>query len=251
MTDSGYECVDPSIGEHLPLLDHADLDAERRQELLDHLSVCDACRLRRALIDQVSRGVADGRLLRDRGGRPPSSRVSTIFAAAGALATAAGLALILWLPPVARDAGMLVRADETGGFQRPVEGEVVGSGGITLAWHPVDGATSYRIVVEAVNGEARWEGRRERSPVTVPSAANLPANTPLRARLETTPRDLMPPGGWSVDFQTGAPTAILKQRLVHGALVGRIAVGGGLVLLALALFLVWRTARRRLPTVVG
>ena len=217
MKDLGYECVEPAVGAHLPLLDDPDLPADERARLEDHLAICDACRLRRALQLRVGAELASGRLTLPAGARRPRRRIAArAFAAFGGLAAAAGLALVLGLPPQARDHGLLVRGMPDSGMTRPVEGEVVAARPPAFRWEAIEGVSQYRVVVEEVGGTFRWQGETESTSLELPHTLRLVPGSDYRVRLETIPPDLAPPTGWSVSFSAGSWNTVLDQRLRHG-----------------------------------
>jgi hypothetical protein len=163
MTDNNdplttYECVDPAVGHDLGQLDHPDTDPEFASLLQDHLAICDACRLSRAVAHRLPEALAAPVGARPKGGVIDARRrFRRLGSTWGAAAIAAGLALVMLLPPVPEGAGRLQRGDDAGGFVRPVEGEVVTPGPVTLDWSPIDGATGYRVRVAATDGSFAWE----------------------------------------------------------------------------------------------
>jgi hypothetical protein len=223
----GYECVDPDVGEEMWRLGAPALDAALRRRLETHLTVCDACRLRRAVERRVAEGLSDGTLSLPARRRGP--RAARAVAWGGALAAAAGLALMMILPPRARDGDRLVRGPGDPQFRRPVEGEVVRGGRPTLSWAAIEGATAYRIVVDEVGGDHAWRGETAGLSIDVPAAVELPASRDYRAFLEPVPADLAQPGGVSVSFRTGDTLEFLVYRLAASPWVARAFVLAGLL----------------------
>ncbi|MFC1573311.1 hypothetical protein ACFL6M_06900 [Candidatus Eisenbacteria bacterium] len=142
-SDGRYECVEPQLGELLWQFDMPDVDPRLRQELAQHLTVCDACRFSRAVEERVATGLKDGSLdIKAPTGNavlsavlslftPPRQKAAAGLRTGGVLAVAACLALILWLPPVAPSLGLISRAEEGApSFDRPVSEEIV------LGGHP-------------------------------------------------------------------------------------------------------------------
>ena len=227
-----YECVEPALGAQLGRLDEPDLDADTRRRLEDHLAVCDACRLTRALGPALGREAAR---LETRPAAGAAARVATIAAGGGAMLLAASLVLMLALPPRSRQAGLVMRSGGPEVFQRPVDGEVVRDRTPRLRWRPVPGATAYRVTIAAVGGDYRWQGTTRGTSLEPPATAALPPAGDFRVMLEPVPEDLAPPGGWSTTFRTGGTAAWLRYRLraappaVRGAgLLGGLALLAGL-----------------------
>ncbi len=230
---NGYECVEPELGDELWRLGAPATDAGLRRRLENHLMICDACRLRCAAERRVAAGLADGTLaLPD--ARPRAARA---LAWGGGLAVAAGLALILVLPPRARDGDRIVRAPDDPQFHRPVEGEVVRGGRPTLSWASIEGATAYRVHVDEVGGDHAWHGETAGLEIDVPADAELPLSRDYRAFVEPVPADLAQPGGVSVSFRTGTTPEFLAHRAVASpamaktlAMIGMLGLGAGLLL---------------------
>jgi uncharacterized membrane protein YtjA (UPF0391 family) len=251
--DAGFECVEPELGEQVwrlqgsPAADvaatGAPLAPELRTRLLEHVRICDACRLRLAFGRQVAAGLASGRLHLPRSAASvPGRRAVRLFAWAGVAAAAAGLAMLLLMPPLPVDAGRLERGDGRPQFLRPVEGEVLSDLTPTLSWRPVAGATAYRLVVRQVGGSYRFETATGAVSAAIPAATPLPRGADLRAVVEPVPADLAAPGEITVAFRTGSAGQALLHRVSASGTGPRVAGALALVLL-LASLLTGRLAR--------
>lgn len=215
--DEGYECVEIELGRELPLLADPDLDPTHRQRLLAHVGVCDDCRLRLDLEVRVAARIRDGKSdFRPATAGVGQNRRAHLMVWVGGASLAAGLGLLMVLPPQARDAEFRYRSQEQGTIIRPVEGEVVATGEPTFKWNSVEGANSYRLVVNEVGGEGSWEGETSETRWSVPADKNLPRGKVFRAILNTVPADLTPPAGFTVSFRTGSWSELLGQRLRRG-----------------------------------
>ncbi len=241
---NGFECVEPALGDEMWRLEAPALDVSLGRRLENHLMICDACRLRRAMELRVASGLADATLELPRSGRAGRVRPLTIRALAwgGGLAVAASLILMLLLPPQARDGGRLVRSVDETQFLRPVEGEVVNGVRPRLSWAAIPGATNYRLTVSEVGGDHEWRGETTSCSLVVPAFAELPSSRAFRAFLEPVPADLAQPGGISVSFRTGDLSEFLVYRLAASSMVLRLLALGGMFMLLN--FIVLRFIRR-------
>ena len=149
---------------------------------------------------------------------------------------------MLVLPPRARDGGRILRSSDEFQFSRPVEGEVVLGQHPRLTWTPIEGATSYRITINEVEGSYEWHSETSERSISLPEAAPLPLSRDFRAFLEPVPTDLARPGGISVSFRTGNFAAFASHRLTASSLLGKILAWSGLLLIISALCL--RSANR-------
>ncbi len=236
--DDGYECVEPDLGRQLWRLEEPDTGQEEARPLREHLRICDACRLRRAILSEVAQGLASGRLglAGDSAGRSAPSRrrarTERLLAGSGGLAAAACLALLLLVPPAPVGGDRIERGDGAPTFRRPVEGEVLIDRTPRLSWRPVEGASRYRLEVTAVGGDYHWRTETEATAATVPADSPLPDDARLRAVLAPVPADLAAPGELSVAFRTGDVADLLHHRL---AMAGPGVLGLGLASLLLLL----------------
>jgi Putative zinc-finger len=239
-----YECVEPDLGEQIWRLDDPELDAAEATLLKDHLAMCDACRIYRAMDRDFAAGLESGSLElpppADEGG-PAGAGLSWRIGAGplgwgAGLALAAGLALVLLLPPQARDRDGILRSGVEAPFERPVEGEVIGGSGVHLRWREIPGASKYLVRIDAVAGDYRWSGESRDPSITVPSENELPAGMDYRAYLIPVPGDLAPAEGLTVSFQSGSLSSILRYRVqaapqparwlgLVGVLLGCLTIG--------------------------
>jgi hypothetical protein len=270
----GYECVEPALGAEIWRLDDPRSDAALRTTLELHLEICDDCRLRRATERRVAEGLRAGRLVLSDDGRDDSSReeltVGRSPVAAGTPArrprtvvrpfrrnpwlwtltggstlVAAGIALLLLLPPLPRDGAGRFRGETGPTILRPVEGEVVLDRTPRVDWQPVDGATSYEVTVDEVAGGYEWSERTVESHAEVPPTSPLPADRTFRAFVEPLPRDLAAPGGETVSFATGDFPSYLRHRWSAGSPAARVIAVFGLANVIVAGFVLLRGARFR------
>ncbi len=241
-----YECVEPRLGERLADLALPDLPAEKRRELENHLRICDACRWRHATHDRLAAGLTAGdlHLPGDGRGRRPGGAWPRGLAGGGLLAVAAGLALVFLLPPTSPADTRLSRSGEADlAFRRPVEGEVLCGRTPGLSWTPLAGASDYRITVEAVGGDYRWQTVTEEARVDIPTDRPLPRDARLRAIVRPRPADLARTGGTSVSFLTAGARRCIVYRCLAAPRGVQWLTGGGL--LALAGAVIGSLARRR------
>ncbi|MBK8168031.1 MAG: hypothetical protein IPK64_18960 [bacterium] len=245
-----FECVEPEIGGQMDLLGQADLEPGLAARLRGHLAMCDACRLDRALarrlpealaaLEQEQVAIAAAATTTSAGS--PRARVVGGHArfrrqagSWGGLALAAGLALVVMMPPVPAGGNRLQRGDQDGPrFVRPVEGEVVSTGTPRLNWTPIEGASAYRVRVESTDGTYRWEATVKGTTARAPAAATAPAGVSLRAYLEPVPADLAPAGGIAVAYRAGSRGESLRYRAVAAPLYARLLAAGGALAVAAA-----------------
>jgi hypothetical protein len=205
------ECIDPDVGRDRWRLQHdPELDDAGRAALRDHVAFCEACRLKNALevriVDALEADAADNVI------RVPASRFTArrrMFGSLGSGALAAGLALMLLLPPRAPDAGLGRSGEAEQPFLRPVESEVIADRTPSLSWRDVEGT--------------RYE---------VPADDPLPADADLRAYLYTMPVDVGPPQGEAVAFRTGGALDVAAHRARTAPLFVQLLTGLGLASLA-------------------
>jgi hypothetical protein len=252
---SPFECVEPELGELLARYEDPGLEAGLRRRLDDHLTICDACRLERAIEHKVAVGLRDSRLqLPEDGGRarnwltlaPPRRRSVWALATAGGLAVAASAALMLALPPTpAGDGGPRRDGGGEPRIVRPVEGEVVMTATPRLNWTPVPGATAYVVELSGPGGEPRWSGHAPEPSLTLPEAARLDPGR-WRVIVQPVPADLAGPGDLTVSFRRAGGGAFLLYRIGAAAPAARIVALLGMLLLGASV--VGAAIRGRIPS---
>jgi hypothetical protein len=230
-----YECVEPGTGDQIWRLGSPGTPPELQEKLRRHLAVCDSCRLVMAadgFITSHADALAGVPML-----RPARVLRPRRFALPGGVALAASLALAFLLPPSAPRQGGMRAADDRPAVLRPVEGERVLGATPEVRWREVDGATSYRVVVESRDGAYRWSGSTRDTRATVPASRPVPPGVPLRVVVETVPDDLLPLGAMSAGFRRGGAAEVAGYRLRRapwylqaGAAAGLLALGAALVL---------------------
>jgi hypothetical protein len=228
------ECIDPDVGRDRWRLQHdPELDDAGRAALRDHVAFCEACRLKNALevriVDALEADAADNVI------RVPASRFTArrrMFGSLGSGALAAGLALMLLLPPRAPDAGLGRSGEAEQPFLRPVESEVIADRTPSLSWRDVEGASGFRLVIESADGAYVRETLVEGTRYEVPADDPLPADADLRAYLYTMPVDVGPPQGEAVAFRTGGALDVAAHRARTAPLFVQLLTGLGLASLA-------------------
>lgn len=224
--EPAYECVEPELGDQLWRLEVDVTDAALCTALLEHLSVCDACRIERGAERAVARllqaGAPPSRLWKDSTPRPkPRSVIARwtrmrppLLGATAATALAASLAAILF-GPVHGGGDRDTRGGEVERFRfrAPIEGQVLATRRPTLVWSPLAQATGYRVSIQQVDGSFRWETTTRSTLLRPPPASALPAAATLRAIVRPVPEDLAPPEGIGVRFRTGGPLDAARFRL--------------------------------------
>lgn len=244
-----YECVESELGKELWKYDMPGIDSGLKRRIEAHLTVCDACRLSRAIERKVAVGLRDGGLKVGRPALPRSRpgfarlRRGSFLGAAGVFAMAAAFILLFLLPPSVPDqAGTSRSALLRPGFDRPVEREVVREVGIRFSWRPIEGATRYRIAVREVEGPYEWSGETNGTSVRTPVENPLPAGKRFRALLQPVPADLARPGDTSVSFRTGTKGEVLLYRIGASPVPVRLLASIGLFLLLVSLAMGVRSA---------
>ena len=229
-----FECIEPELGSQYWRLEEPDTDADLRRRLEDHLAYCDACRLKQAANRHLARALQTGDLtLTDAATDAPQRSALRLVtqspATWGGLAFAAGLTLMMILPPEPPRSSVTPRSGETPiRFLRPVQEQVVGAVP-HLAWTEIDGASGYRLILEDLEGTFRWQRVVEATSLSLPDSVAVPSPARLRAHLESVPPDLTPAGGVSVTFRTGSGLDIVKHRLHAAPLYTRLLAGLGLL----------------------
>ncbi len=216
-----HECIDLALGHDMwRRLDPA-CPADLRRRLEAHVAYCAACRLRVAVEDRVAAGLRDGSLsvsARATGG----PRLIRVTGWTGGLSLAAGLALLLLLPPRARHEDLVLRGEGVPEIARPVPGEVVLGGRPTIRWTPLAGATRYEVRVTMVGGDHIWSTATESAEVAVPGGMDLPIGERFRVSVEPVPAYLASEGALQSSFRTGGAAEWLAYRVQRGAVVGRV-----------------------------
>jgi len=237
MTDrERYECIDPDLGEQLGQLEDPATDGRLRQRLLNHCESCAACRLQLEIDEKIVAGLRDGSLHADVR-RGSGAWWPQILRGGGGLAMAAGLTLMLLLPPGSPEPqGVMRDESERPVVERPVAEEVVGSTP-TVRWTPLEGVASYHVTVTSDDSSIRWSGRTTEPSLTIPRDAELPLGHRYRVLVKSVPTHRAPDGGLRTSFRTGRLDQIAVYRLQRGApgLWGLVIAG-----LALAIAGFWR-----------
>ncbi len=246
-----FECVDPAVGDLVWRYSEPDLDPALRRKLTDHVAICDACRWDLGLEQAVLSGLQDRTLQVD----PPRQGLFSPFRhrrraaarslrAAGGLALAASLALMLLLSPSAPDGDLVDRGgDDLLRILRPVESEVVFQTGPRIVWTPLPDAVRYKVTLRQAGGSFAWIDSTSATEIRVPRNASLPRRARIRAFVEPFPPDLAPPRGVSVSFRTGSPAAFFLYRLGAAPPPVRLLAVVGLGLLAAGVMSAWLLRR--------
>lgn len=239
MTD-GFECIEPDLGDQMWRLEGSGTESALHDQLVDHLAYCDACRLKQGAVRHLQRALADGdvELSRSDWRHAPSSsnrRYHDVIQRTGAwggLALAAGIALMLLLPPEMPGGNLTSRSGpDTARFLEPVESQVVSDRTLEIAWTSVEGASGYQLTLEAEQELYHLTETTSETSLRIPSESALPEQALIRACLVTIPPDLGPPGGISLTFRTGSPSEALGHRLQTAPLYSRVIAGVGLLVM--------------------
>lgn len=225
-----YECIDPSLGEHLWRLDDPTTAADLQTRLQRHLRHCSVCRQRVALSRTVAEGLQDGRLVI----RPMQAdrRVWSEWSLnLGVGVLAACLALVFVLPPRLPGLDLVMRGGNGPFIAAPLPGSVVLDRTPVIRWTRIERASSYRVSLREVGGDFQWSGETTSPEVSLPASARLPVSARFRVGVEPVPAHLVADGALQTSFRTGtwrefaafrlgaAPPAILI-----GALAGALAL---------------------------
>jgi len=241
-SESGYECLDPTLGAELWRLADPDCPDELRSRLETHVKFCADCRLKLAVEHGTATGLRDGSLDLTLGANW-RSRPAVWTTGLGAAALAAGLALLILMPPRAPHEQLTLRGDDGPTIERPVADEVVLDRQPTVRWTALAGATRYDLRVEAVEGDYRWSVSTDNPEATIPREHSLPAATRFRVRVEPVPAHLAPDGALRSSFRTGSLGAWFGHRLSHGVDAGRALGGVGLAAFMAGLVVLLRSRR--------
>lgn len=227
-----YECVDPALGAELWRLADPSCPEELRGRLETHVAFCADCRLQLA-VDRKAVAILQDESSVDipvvAGLERTRGRLSGWSAGLGATALAAGLALLILLPPRAPHESLTLRGDDGPVIERPVADEVVRGRTPALRWTALTGATRYDVRIEAVAGNYRWSTQTETPSASVPQDRELPPQTRFRISVSPIPAHVAPDGALRSSFRTGGTGAWLAHRLRHGAAAGRVLGGVGLL----------------------
>lgn len=205
--DHGLQCVDAGIGNRILDLVTPGTATDDRPVLEAHAEACAACRLVLDLHGYLSR---DAVAMRSSTLRRPSAAIWSAWGSAAA--AAACLACLLTLPPRPDGPSGVTRGADDPRFTRPVEGEVVGTQGVRVAWTAIPGADVYRLRLVDDQGRAVWTAESHTASATLSAADGLTAGTGYRLTLAAEPQDLLPPGTASVAFRAGDRMAVLARR---------------------------------------
>jgi len=230
-TDFNYECIDSKLGGELWRYDDPATDPSMISKLDMHLTLCHKCNQSRALQHVVAEGVANGAIVIDSSRKILQFKVPTFgFAAAGAIAMAACLVIMLLLPAQpTRDS--LSRGPGYLGFVAPISSEVV-FGGTKLAWAEIDGATAYKIRLESEDNSWQWHGETSETSISVPEINS----DIITAYLTTIPADLAPIGGWNISFKRGNLFEFMLFRAENSSTLVRLLGICGIMLSLSSLF---------------
>jgi hypothetical protein len=236
-----YECIDPVLGEQMWRLADKDCPADLKERLATHLTFCAHCRLQASFNEKMGEGLESGEL---RLRKAPAGIlafpgvVRTWSTGLGAVALAAGLALLMMLPPrTALDGKSVRNADQAAAITSPVADEVVLGGRPQLSWTPLEGATRYEVSVQQVGSDESWITTTTEAEVQIPEGMELDVGQRYRVMVETVPRHVGPSSGMNSSFSTGNPGQWLGYRLGHGQRSGQVLGVLGALLLAGALFM--------------
>lgn len=241
--DRGLECVDPDIGNRILNLAQPTIDADERGLLEAHADVCAFCRLTLDLHHRLGEGIRDGTLANDNSGVPAPGRRRGWTGWTAIAAMAASLVCLIILPPRPVGPGIAGRGPNETRFLRPVEGEVVGGGDLTIAWTQVPDADTYRIRVTNVRNGTTWTESTKESRLVIPADTDLIQGETFRVLLSTVPADLLPPGGASVTFRTGGHLAVVSHRARRAQPVTYVLALAGLALATLFVTGRWSWSR--------
>lgn len=234
-----FECLDPDLGEQLWRREEPECPTELFERLEAHLTYCAYCRLQVAVEERTVAGLREGRL-RVTLGSGRGGRIVRWAAGTGAMALAAGLALILLLPPRAPHEDMVMRGEGQPGIDRPVPGEVVLGGRPEVRWTELEGANRYNVEISMVGGDHSWSTTTEDAAVAIPEGMDLPVGARYRVNVAPVPGHVAPDGALRSSFRTGGGGQWIGYRLERGAPAGRlVGLAGGLVLIVAGLVGWW------------
>lgn len=235
-----YQCIEPELGDQIHMLEREDLDPRLRRRLEHHLEHCDACRERAVFERSLGRLVAGGAVEVPLS-LSPRRVAARVTALAAPLAAALCIVLALFLQPSpaallgGRDAGAHRGPDGAFAVTRPVDGQAVGGGPVTLSWRPVDHASGFVVRVTQTDGDYAWTGETADTRLALPGGAPVPGE--YLAVVEAVPAGVAPDGPAAVAFRRDHAGAVLAWRLNHPPAASRwlalAALGLGAAALAL------------------
>ncbi|MFT5234294.1 MAG: hypothetical protein ACI9UK_001618 [Candidatus Krumholzibacteriia bacterium] len=238
----GFECVDPQWGDQLVRMHEADLAPAVRQGLENHLFICDACRLSQQVESAVGEATRAGRVI-IKPGKVSRHLPFPLLRWAGPTTIAASLALLFLLPPTGRGSGGVQRDGESAPkFERPVEGEIVWGNVPELKWSPIEGATSYRVVISEVGGDFKWTGSTDWTRVQMSAEHPLPDDGIFRGVVHPVPADLARPTAVTVAFSRSGWREYFRYRVgaAPGVVKGLAGAGFGVWVFGLFVFEMYR-----------
>lgn len=224
-------CVEPAVGDRITALLQPAQETSERELLEAHVEICAACRTTLELHRRLERGFRDGVYPTRSAGLRSRPRRRARFAAWAATASlAASVVFLAVLPPRPSGPTTTTRGDDTVRILRPVEGQVVTSGDLEVAWTPVEGASSYRVQVEPEGGDGAWSTTVFGSSATVPGPGLLDGHGEVRVVVTPTPADLLPPGALSVSVETAAAPSVVLHRVRRAQPIVLLLAAVGIVL---------------------
>lgn len=233
--DQGLSCIDPKVGKRILQLITAESSSKEtdRNLLTAHAETCAYCSLALDLHRRLGDGIRDGSLpvVSAKVVNPSNLNRWTGWSAVTVLA--ASLTLMFLMPPQPVGPSLVLRGEGNAGFIRPIEGEVVAEGDLSVSWTAIPGADSYRIDLTGGQSGLSWSGESRDTNLIVPVTDSLEHGDNLRIILSSVPADLLPPGGVSVNVNIGGRYSIIAHRIRHAP---PVALGLGLVGLLLAVF---------------
>lgn len=230
---SAHECIDPSLGDQLWQMDDPNVAADLRTRLVIHVRHCATCRLRRSVVREVGEGLRAGRLTLAAPVRRPAWTLWT--SGAGALATAACLALIFALPPRLATDGLVMRGADEPRIFSPLSGVVIADPTPTIRWTAIPRATNYRVSVREIGGSYEWSTETAQHDAAVPAGAPLPVSARLRVTVEPVPAHLAPAGGMHASFRRGSWPEFVGYRITAAPPAVLVAAIAGLLMMVFGL----------------
>jgi len=231
-TADSYECVDESMGDQIWMLDDPALSLERRARLEAHLSICDGCRLTVATVRRTAEGIQHGDLTLGKPWLSPLHLSPRNLGTAASLAMAASIACILLLPPPSTLDRLKVRGEDVARVVRPIADEVIWSETPRVSWTTIPGAERYRVTVQAVEGDYRWQQETAATAVRIGSERPLPARDRYRITVNPVPDYLAPGGPLASSFRRGSASEVAWFRATVAPLWTWLLGAAGLLMAA-------------------